>query len=159
YYHAVRGRELDIMLEVKDKNRSAVKCINATRETPHIKYLEAEWARYKYAVLEHDPNAYLALRTLLKDKQAYPWREFYATIEQALRSEADPGNARNAAQHVWGYFKDIADEREKRQMLALLDAAAQGEGSFRTVKRKLYRLAEKYRQEFLLRSYYFMDSV
>lgn len=59
----------DIMLEVKDKNLSAIKCILCTSEHGRFSRLEREWARYKYAVLEHDQAAYLALRALLKDKR------------------------------------------------------------------------------------------
>lgn len=63
--------DIDIMLEVKDKNLSAIKCINCT-SNQGISALEAEWARYKYSVLEHDLAAYQTIRKLLKDKSAYP---------------------------------------------------------------------------------------
>ena len=42
----------DIMLEVKDKNLSAIKCILCTSEHGRFSRLEREWALYKYAVLE-----------------------------------------------------------------------------------------------------------
>ena len=46
------NKDLDIMLEVKDKNLSAVKCINA-RAVNNIEKLELEWSKYKYTVLEN----------------------------------------------------------------------------------------------------------
>ena len=93
----------DIMLEVKDKNLSAIKCILCTSEHGRFGQLEREWARYKYAVLEHDQAAYLALRALLKDKRTWPTVPFYEIVERALAAPVEPGSFRNAAQHVWGY--------------------------------------------------------
>ncbi|WP_236005800.1 UV DNA damage repair endonuclease UvsE [Desemzia sp. RIT 804] len=68
FYNQLYDPSIDIMLEVKDKNISAVKCINATRLDHSIKYLEKEWMRYKYLVLEYSPERYQQIRTLLKDK-------------------------------------------------------------------------------------------
>lgn len=140
----------DIMLEVKDKNLSALKCILCTSERGRFTELEREWARYKYAVLEHDQAAYLALRALLKDKRAWPAIPFYETVERALATPVDPGSFRNAAQHVWGYVSDHATPRERASFERLLERDDR-----RAAKRKLRVLAEKYDQEYLLESYYF----
>jgi UV DNA damage endonuclease len=101
------------MLEVKDKNLSAVKCILCTAEKGTIKALEQEWGRYKYAVLERSPGEYQKIRTLLKDKTAYPAAAFYRAIEHAYAQPIADGNRVNAAQHVWGYFRNTANEKEK----------------------------------------------
>lgn len=145
---------LDIMLEVKDKNLSAVKCINAT-EKGGIKTLENEWSRYKYNVLESSPNNYNKIRELLKDKKTYPVLDFYRLIENALETEPNMGNAINALQHVGGYFKDQADDREKRRFEKLLMEYQQGKGKLVTVKNHLNKLAIKYNSEYLLDSLYF----
>ena len=140
----------DIMLEVKDKNLSALKCILCTSERDRFTELEREWARYKYAVLEHDQTAYLTLRALLKDKRAWPAIPFYETVERALATPVDPGSFRNAAQHVWGYVSDHATPRERASFERLLERDDR-----QAAKRKLRVLAEKYDQEYLLESYYF----
>jgi UV DNA damage endonuclease len=57
--------DLDIMLEVKDKNLSALKCIN-TVTNRGMSALESEWARYKYSVLEHSPVIYQSIRDTSK---------------------------------------------------------------------------------------------
>ena len=90
----------DIMLEVKDKNLSAIKCINCTTPNKNIKALELEWSRYKYAVLEKSPNDYKKIRDLLKDKYSYPAIDFYRLIEHAYAQEVIPGNCVNAALHI-----------------------------------------------------------
>lgn len=140
----------DIMLEVKDKNLSALKCILCTSERGRFAELEREWARYKYAVLEHDQAAYLTLRALLKDKRAWPAIPFYETVERALATPVGPGSFRNAAQHVWGYVSDHATPRERASFERLLERDDR-----QAAKRKLRTLAEKYDQGYLLESYYF----
>ena len=142
----------DIMLEVKDKNLSALKCILCTTEHGRFAELEREWARYKYAVLEHDQASYLALRFLLKDKRAWPTIPFYQTIERALAMPVEPGSFRNAAQHVWGYLSDQVTPREKESFERLIE-----HDNRQAAKRKLHALAEKYNQDYLLKSYYFID--
>lgn len=154
-YRRLPQRNIDIMLEVKDKNLSAIKCINAT-ESPKIQRLENEWARYKYLILEHSPNVYQAIRELLKDKSAYPVEEFYRLIDESLKREANPGNALNAAQHVWGYFKNSSDEYSQQKSEKLLAKLAKG-GSSLPIKRFLLQLAKAQNQSYLLDSLYFKD--
>ena len=84
YYGKIAGKDIDIMLEVKDKNISCIKCINSLREDGKMVYLEREWARYKYSVLDRDQKIYLAIRQLLKDKSSYPVDKFYGFIGEAL---------------------------------------------------------------------------
>ncbi len=131
------NRNVDIMAEVKDKNLSAVKCINAV-SPPDIQKLERERARYKYLVLEHSPKGYHGIRELLKDKSAYPVLEFYRLIDDALSSPVTHGNAMNAAQHVWGHLKNAcpgseAEIREEDGGFCALrqapDVEAGGEGT------------------------------
>ncbi len=155
FYTELGRTDIDIMLEVKDKNLSALKCMNATRTIPKISALEREWSRYKYIVLEHSPMRYNQIRQLLIDKTNYPVIEFYHLVEKALEQEYDIGNRINTAQHVWGYFKDIADEKEKKQFLKLLEEFENGKGTIKKVKHYLLKLSRNYDQLYLLDSYYF----
>lgn len=58
------------------------------------------------------------------------------------------GDALNAVQHVWGYFKDVADARRKADFLKGLDDCMRGNGSIAALKRKLYALADIYGMDF-----------
>lgn len=155
FYTDIRNRDVDIMVEVKDKNLSALKCVNAIA-SPKIQQLEKEWGRYKYLVLEHSPKVYQEIRQLLKDKSTYPVIDFYRLIDEALMTPVKPGNAVNAAQHVWGYFKDSADENTRLSFEKRITKASMGESTI-SIKRLLWKLAEAQQQKYLLDSLYFRD--
>lgn len=146
--------DLDIMLEVKDKNLSTVKCINSLKENSIVD-LELEWSKYKYSVLEKSPVNYNKIREILKYKKTYPVLEFYSLVEESLEKDLNIGNGVNALQHVWGYFKDETDEKEKRRFEKLLLEFQTGDGKLQSVKNHLNKLAVKYNQEYLLSSLYF----
>lgn len=143
------------MLEVKDKNISAIKCINCISDSKFIKDLEIEWGRYKYKILENSPLDYIEIRKLLKNKNSYPSIDFYNLIENGLQKESNIGNSINAATHVWGYFKDIATEKEKNNFLNNIERYKQGKTSIKTVKNVLWKMTVKYNREYLFNSYYF----
>lgn len=157
FYKRIARNDLDIMLEVKDKNLSAIKCINAIASS-EIQRLEREWSRYKYLILEHSPQGYNEIRQLLKDKKAYPVIEFYRLIDEAIRISIKPGNAVNAALHVWGYFKEIVDEKTRKSFEKSIQKVSMGESTV-PVKRLLWKLVKEHQQQYLLDSLYFMDLI
>ncbi len=156
FYHQVSREDLDIMLEVKDKNLSAVKCINATTQQPHIKLLEKEWSLYKYSVLERSPKLYDAIRQLLRNKNDFPALTFYRLLDQALIMDVTTGVAVNAATHVYGYFKNSATEKEKNTFFKQLEKVGKNKGSLKALKKILFNLALNYHEPYLLQSYYFV---
>ena len=155
YMAPLAGRSLDVMLEVKDKNLSAIKCMLCLAENPRIDALEREWGRYKYAVLEHSQHHYQRIRSLLNDKTEYSAVAFYNLVESALEHPVDIGSAANAAMHVWGYFKKEASDKSKAEFERLLKGYVEGQVSLERLKRLLYKHAQAYDENYLLQSYYF----
>lgn len=154
FHHSLGQREMDVMLEVKDKNLSAVKCAQLTNTRLTRQELTAQWARYKYLVLERDQAAYTAIRALLKAETPDAQR-FYMLVEQTLEKELSGPKARNAAEHVWGYVDKFAAPAEKKRALAGMAALQNGVEALPRVKRLLLALAERHNVEYLLRSLYF----
>lgn len=154
YVAGLPDEKPDIMLEVKDKNRSAVKC-QLCLAPPNQRLLETEWGRYKYAVLERSPETYAALRELLKEKGGSHAAPFYAAVERALAYPFNAGRAVNAMEHVWGYVSRFASPAETARYTALRERCQIDEAALAPAKALLHRLAQKYRQEYLLGSYYF----
>lgn len=155
FFNTLKRDDIHIMLEVKDKNLSAVKCINCTNPKGKRKDLELEWSRYKYAVLEKSQEHYDKIRLLLSAQELCTPVAFYQLIEEALCRTVVLGGAINAAQHVWGYFKKDVTEKEKQQFFRLMEKAEADVAIFRSVKKFLWRLVLKYEQPYLLYSYYF----
>ncbi|SFC22212.1 UV-damage endonuclease [Alkalibacterium subtropicum] len=155
FYEEIKPCKVDIMLEVKDKNLSAVKCQLATTAYPEIGDLEKEWSRYKYTVLERSPVIYESIRNLLKDKSSYPVIQFYRLIEAALSQDIDVNKAINSLDHVWGYLNKQTTAKEKERYQTYKANIVEEPKNLERVKRFLYKLALKYNQDYLLGSLYF----
>lgn len=155
FYQSLPDPEIDIMLEVKDKNLSAVKCKNVIADVK-TKKLEEEWARYKYFVLSRSANLYGEVRELMQQKESRKSFEFYDIIEQALLLDENVGAEINAAQHIWGYFNKDCSLVEKMRFDKLLTSYQKGESSLNSVKNHLFRSAMKRGNEYLLNSLYFV---
>lgn len=165
YYKAVSGDAIDIMLEVKDKNLSCVKCVHCTSEDMDIKMIEQAWSKYKYAILERSQAKYLEIRALFNkhrtfsqtaDAKGFSPVDFYTLIDDSMGLELDHGNAVNALTHVWGYFKAFASSSERTTFFKFFDAYQNKTGPIEPVKNHLFKLSKKYELDYLLRSYYFM---
>lgn len=158
FYISLKDMSIDIMLEVKDKNLSAIKCSYTVQ--PHKvlkKSLEKEWARYKYLVLSQSALIYQQMGQLMKMAPEDAVKTFYTLTEQAQVLPLDRGACQNAALHIWGYFKKICTESEKKNFHTKLERFAEGKIKHESIKKYLWKIAEKYEQTYLLESYYFIE--
>jgi UV DNA damage endonuclease len=99
---------------------------------------------------------YLQIREMLKEKKTLFARDFYQKIEEGLQNPPTAGSELNAALHVWGYFKDITDIKEKDKFNKLLDKFEAGLCEISALKNYLFKLALKYDENYLKYSYYFI---
>jgi UV DNA damage endonuclease len=158
FYNNLKNKDIDIMLEVKDKNLSAIKCNLLTTDNLRVKYLEREWAKYKYYVLSNSAKTYQEIRTLLKNKSNPDVLKFYSLIESSLDCEVTKNAQINTIQHLWGYFKKIATKSEKDRFFKLLEGYREDKKSLSAIKNHIYKLSYKYSIEYLLDSLYFYIS-
>lgn len=55
-----------------------------------------------------------------------------------------------------GYFKNLADDKEKMNFLKSIEDYKKGKVSIKLIKNKLFKMAVKYNESYLLNSYYFL---
>jgi UV DNA damage endonuclease len=130
---------------------------NYLRITPHIKYLEIEWGKYKYLILERSPDNYQKIRLLLTKKEEYPVEQFYRLIDESLEIPVTQNHFINAASHVFGYFKKTASAEEKTIYTNYLEHYVMTPSVMNELKHFLYQLSFKYHEKYLIDSHYFID--
>lgn len=155
FYDKLYNKNIDIMLEVKDKNLSAIKCINATSIDISIGAIEREWARYKYLVLSSSASLYNDIRNMLKNKENVDVIGFYGIIDTAMLLENNVGAQINAAQHIWGYLNTECSTAEKNRFERLLKEYKEGIANVSSIKNHLLKCAIKQDVQYLKNSYYF----
>ena len=158
YYDEIKEFNPDIMLEVKDKDISAIKCnliinnINNIDNT-NIKWnstiIEKQWAKYKYVLMERNYKYYKECSKMVKEKCSF--KEFYKYTDGVINTDVEDGSFINTAEHVWGYVKNYATDKERGHFEKLLLDILHKE------KAKLYlnKLCVRYNAEYILNSYYF----
>ncbi|MGD9605047.1 MAG: UV DNA damage repair endonuclease UvsE [Bacilli bacterium] len=153
WFKELKRDDLDVMLEVKDKNISAIKITHCLNDHLKMRDLEKSWEKYKYKVLEMSPKLYLQIRQLLKDKQNPLPLNFYRLVDFAINQEPKRGHEENAIMHIWGYFKHR--EHEKIVFQKRLERFREGSLSLNAFKNYLFNLALEENIDYLLQSYFF----
>lgn len=156
FFNSLENNDIDIMLEVKDKNLSAIKCINSVYRNQNIKELEVEWNRYKYKILENSKTDYLAIEDLLKNKDVCDAKSFYQIIEVALKKEGSLEEFLNAAVEVCNSIINKVSEREAEKFNQNIKSFKQGVIAKSKIKNNLWRLAVQYNETELMSSLYFI---
>lgn len=77
---------------------------------------QKQWGQWKYFVMSRSQKEYENLRSLFSGNQ---WSEekqiiFQEALKRTEISAPALGSLRNAYQHVWGYFKQVATKEERQ---------------------------------------------
>lgn len=155
FYRELNRDDIDIMLEVKDKNLSCIKCIHCTAGSLGKGELEKEWDRYKFTILERSPAIHAELSKMLRDKDPLSPLTFYSLIQQGLESTGDMNSHLAALRQVWECINQEATEKEWQAFHHRLERLQLQREGIKTIKSFLRRLAEKYGLDHLINSYYF----
>ena len=104
-----------------------------------------------------NPEGYLRIRELLKNKEENSIKEFYSIVEESIKLPSKIDKEINAAQHVFGYFKKTASIVERKRIINTLAKYREEKATLGSVKNGLKKLAYKYKVDYLLDSYYFVE--
>lgn len=143
---------IDIMLEVKDKNISTEKIIKLLHNDSNT--IRNEWGKYKYNVMDKSYNDYKNISKYVNSNNP-KLKEFINMLDKSYSRNKVLGEEVNSINHIWGYFKNIADKEEKETLFRMIEEYKEKSIDIKKIKKFLYDLSVKYNIEYLLKSYYF----
>ncbi|WP_085829109.1 UV DNA damage repair endonuclease UvsE [Clostridium massiliodielmoense] len=155
YYDKIKKYDVDIMLEVKDKDISAIKCIKAL-ESLNIKdnnkknlIIKDQLEKYKYLISERGIELYREVSR--KFSNSYDVIEFYKFIDKILKLDIKEKEFRYTFNEIWKDFRYKVTEVENKQILKLIN----NDLDYIKIKEKLKKLSTKYEINNMITSYYF----
>ena len=151
YVNSLSGADIDIMLEVKDKNISAVKCINTLAGDGSS--LFRDWLRYKYYLLEHSYDIYESAKKIVETSAVA--REFYLLTEKAFKLSPTVQSRLLAAKAVWKELESAASDKEKQYFKDEIELLERGDYDAVRMKKILLSVAQKQHNNVLKTSFYF----
>ncbi len=110
---------------------------------------EVLWRKNKYEVMSHSQNAY---REIQKSISNLSYEELNGLIIEAKKVDKTKGSITNTYQHIWGYFKKQATDKEKQQTFVLLENFTKNKVAEEVLWTWLAKLTVKYNQTYLLES-------
>lgn len=158
FYKKLPDQEIAIMLEVKDKNLSAVKCRNIiernTMEGNNISSnLKQEWDRYELFLFSRSPILFSKAKDVMQEEAVIP---FYEYIEKALSLPMDRDAEITTAIHIWEiYYQKDCTSTEKNRFEKLLRECKDANGSIKSLKNHLLKCAKRRDITNLINSLYF----
>ncbi len=140
FYHSI-DQDIDIMLEVKDKNISAIKCILTTSIFSHEESkqkLQKELKAYKLRLLEHSTEDYYSLESGINNTTPIT---FYTTIEDILKKEVKKDAAINTIKNALKTLQ--LSTTEERNINTRIEQYKKDTYSLSSLKNLLYKYALK----------------
>ncbi|AEV28666.1 UV damage endonuclease UvdE [Sphaerochaeta pleomorpha str. Grapes] len=155
YVSKLEIQDLDIMLEVKDKNISALKCMYCLYPPQDKSILWREWERYRYLVSERNLFSIFEIQDLLGVQDNTTSVTFYRMLENILRQEPEREQSITTAKELFNLFADQTTAQEKTRFQRALHRYREAEISLPSLKKQIKNLCEKYSVEEVTTSYYF----
>ncbi|MGL5245683.1 MAG: UV DNA damage repair endonuclease UvsE, partial [Sarcina sp.] len=147
------NENIDIMLEVKDKEISCIKCINALKQlkenTKDFYILKDEFSKYKLLLLQYDCS--VLIKTFNDFSSII---ELYNFIDKCKNKSITFENYKLALKTAYKYFNNITT-RESSHFNSLINS----DDLNMLIKAKAYlkKLCLKYEIQQLVSSYYFSE--
>jgi UV DNA damage endonuclease len=126
FYYSLPDKNIDIMLEVKDKNLSVIKCINILDPNLPIDRLKREWTRYQYLILSQSAGKYKEIKEIFKQNKGIEALSFYDKIDMVRELPEDREQQVIAAQLIWSKLKLDCSLGEKKRYQKLLQGYIEG---------------------------------
>lgn len=150
YYNKIKNFSPDIMLEVKDKDISAIKVINTLKELegnlpPTVLYSELSF--YKYFLLEKSQYHFDTAFSIVENDKSI--LKLYKYIDNLIEVESSPENILSVLKQVHQELSSFITSKEDNHMKKLLK-----DEKYINAKEYLYKLALKYENP-IANSYYF----
>lgn len=112
--------------------------------------VELLWKYEKYNVLMHSEQKYLDIKGLMEHDPGL--QEVRTAIHEALSLEPTKESIMNAFRHMWGYFKNIAENPEQTRFKDMMAAFEMGLINESELLKFIRKLADKYKVENLQES-------
>ncbi|HKL58295.1 MAG TPA: DUF1722 domain-containing protein, partial [Sphaerochaeta sp.] len=153
FHEALPDKDIDIMLEVKDKNISALKCMHATQgATKDV--LREQWIKYRPLITERDPEKVWKVEDLLEDAQdgIELGTAFYNLLERYLSLEVSRSQAAITAAAIADLC--IQTPAEEKRVANRIEQYKSAQIPLEKLKQSIMTLAIKHTVDEVLSSYY-----
>lgn len=150
YYNKINKFSPDIMLEVKDKDISAIKVVNTLNELQgklKKQTLYSELAFYKYFLLEKGPSHFDVAFSIIENENSI--QNFYKYIDNLIDVESSTSNVLSVLKEVYKEISNNITTKEDSHFNKLVK-----DEKLLNAKEYLYKLAIKY-EDPIANSYYF----
>lgn len=153
FHGELADKDLDIMLEVKDKNISALKCMHATKGATK-EQLQDQWLKYKPLVTERDPAKIWKVEDLLGGTAPGQGLglAFYTLLEKILSLEVSRAQAEITARTI--AERCTHTPKEERQLAKRIAEYQQAQIPLEKLKQSIMNIANKHSVDEVLSSYY-----
>lgn len=155
FYEGLLDPDIDIMLEVKDKNISALKCMHCTEGTSKAQ-LQAQWQRYRPLVTERDPSRVWDMKELLDgaDDGRNTAVAFYRLLDEILALEVSRAQATITANAMAKLC--IRTPAEQRRIDKRITEYKKAKLPLNKLKQSIQNIANKHAVYEALTSYYWV---